>query len=153
MQKVIFLDCDGVMIPSSFLLVEPTACRDRKFPQTTIAVLNEMLKRTDALIVLNSSQSAPVEGKLDLDEALIFHGIPPRSFHASVRTRTPVLARDQAIEHWQVQNGKVDWIALDDSNFTDDPRLILVDPQAGLHIGHLDQVLDHWHQPPCLLSF
>ncbi len=44
-----------------------------------------------------------------------------------------------------------DWVALDDDNFTDSENLILIDPDCGLHVGHLNRASERLGGKPFLV--
>jgi hypothetical protein len=48
----------------------------------------------------------------------------------------------RSIKKWLLENGGPDWIAFDDESFTDDPRLILVDRDAGITLINMWQALE-----------
>lgn len=147
-NMVIFLDIDGPMIPTSMFLVDPHASIKRSMPPTTVAVLTELCVRTKAKIVFNTthSRSIPSHGTMDEDiaGALVRHGFDAKHLHASDRhTRYPDISRDQAVREWLARHPEVTkWVALDDAKFTDDPRLILVDPDSGLTLRHLELAIE-----------
>lgn len=151
--KVVFLDIDGPMIPSTMFLIDRMCSFDRKFPATTIAALNELCARTGVKIVFNTTHNNPSSGVLDIDKAIVAHGLGECHLHPSDRhTLYPRLARDVAVKEWLARHPEVtDWIALDDARFTDDERLIWVDPDAGLHVGHINHAIQMMGGKPCLI--
>ena len=65
--------------------------------------------------------------------------------HPDMKTKYPSIPRDQAVLEWLHRHPEAtDWIAFDDARFTDKDNLIWVDPDAGLHLGHLNRALDRW---------
>jgi hypothetical protein len=115
------------------------------FPPTTVAVLNRICKQTGAKIVFNSTHNRSWNDVPDIDVALVNHGLDPEYIRKTdFKTKYPDLPRDLAVKEWlnRHQHEVEDWVALDDVKFTDSENLIWVDPDAGLHIGHLNQVVD-----------
>lgn len=147
-EIVIFLDIDGPMIPTSMFLVDPHASIKRSMPVTTVAVLRELCARTGAKIVFNTThnRSIPTHGTDDEDitGALVRHGFDAVHLHPSDRhTRYPDAPRAQAVKEWLARHPEVTkWVALDDAKFTEDPRLILVDPDSGLTLRHLELAME-----------
>lgn len=51
--------------------------------------------------------------------------------------------RGLAVKEWLARHPEVtDWVALDDVQFTDYKRLIWLDPNAGLHLAHLNEAIE-----------
>lgn len=143
-DKVIFLDIDGPMIPASYFLVDNMASWNRRFPSTTVAVINRLCERTGAKVVFNTTHNLPFEGVDDIDVALEKQGLDRDYIHATdLQTKYPGLERDLAVKEWLDRHPEVTrWVALDDIQFTDDERLIWVDPDAGLHLWHLNTAIE-----------
>lgn len=142
-NKVIFLDIDGPMIPASYFLVDSMASWNRRFPTTTVAVIKWLCERTGAKVVFNTTHNLPYDGVDDIDVALEKQGLDRDHIHATdLATKYPGIERDLAVKEWLHRHPEVtDWIALDDVKFTDDARLIWVDPDAGVHLGHLNEAI------------
>jgi len=150
LTKVIFLDIDGPMIPGTWLLVDNLASWKREFPPHTVAVVREMCKRTGALVVFNTTHNRPfakaygVDDIDDIDVALVKQGLPEEYLHPTDHaTQYPDIERGLAVTEWLHRHTEVtDWVALDDVKFTDDKRLLLVDPMVGLTVDHLNDAID-----------
>lgn len=69
-NKVIFLDIDGPTIPASYFLVDNMASWNRRFPDTTVAVIKRLCERTGAKVVFNTTHNRPFKGVDDIDVAL-----------------------------------------------------------------------------------
>lgn len=149
--KIIFLDIDGPMIPATMFLVDRMASYNRTFPCTTIAVMNRLCEDTGAKIVFNTTHNRPFDGVADIEVAIVSAGLNAAHLHPSdLKTAYPDLRRASAVKAWLMRHPEVtDWIALDDANFTDEPNLIWIDPDAGLHTGHLNQALVKLGGKPC----
>lgn len=143
MNKVVFLDIDGPMIPATMILVDRMASPHRKFPATTVAVINTLCERTGAKIVFNTTHNNSWEGVEDIEVALVNQGLKEIHIHPTDnKTKYPQLERGKSVEDWLSRHPEVtDWIAIDDSRFTDDERLIWIDPDAGVHLGHLNEAI------------
>lgn len=138
--KVVFLDIDGPMIPATMFLVDRMASYHRRFPPTTVAVINRLCEETGAKIVFNTTHNRPFDGVPDIGAALVEQGLDAEHIHSDGHTRYPDIPRDLAVKEWLKRHPEaLDWIALDDTKFTDAENLIWVDPEAGLHLGHLNQ--------------
>ena len=152
-SRVVILDIDGVVIPATQMLVDPMSAFDRRFPTTTIAALNALCSRSGARIVLNTTHNDDWPDVPDIETALIAHGLDAGHLHPThPRTSYPALERAEAAEQWLAAHPEVErWVALDDARFTDDERLILVDPDAGLHVGHVNAALVLFGEKPILI--
>lgn len=151
--KVIFLDIDGPMIPASYFLVDNMASWKRRFPETTVAVIRELCIRTGAKVVFNTTHNMPFKDTDDIDVALEKQGLDREHIHETdLATKYPDLARDLAVKDWLHRHPEVtEWIALDDVKFTDDDRLIWVDPDAGVHLGHLNAAIERLGGKPVIV--
>lgn len=151
--KVVFLDIDGPMIPATMYLVDKMASFNRVFPSTTVAVVNELCERTGAKVVFNTTHNRPFEHVPNIDVALINHGLAEGHLHPSDRhTAYPDLPRDVAVKEWLTRHPEVTaWVALDDVRCADDEHMVLVDPDAGLHLGHLNDAIGRLGGKPVLV--
>lgn len=141
--KVIFLDIDGPMIPATVFLYDKMASWGRRFPPTTIAVVKTLCERTGAKIVFNTTHNQPIPGIDDIHMAISKAGVDGEHFHEDRHTLYPQIDRALAVKEWLSRHPEVtNWVALDDVHFTDDERLIFVDSDAGLHLGHLNLAID-----------
>lgn len=142
--KVVFLDIDGPMIPASYFLVDNMASWNRKFPTTTVAVIQRLCERTGAKVVFNTTHNMPFKGIDDIDVALEKQGLDREHIHPTdLATKYPDIERGLAVKEWLARHPEVtNWVALDDVKFTDDERLIWVDPDAGVHLGHLNEAIE-----------
>lgn len=143
-NKIIFLDIDGPMIPASYFLVDSMASWKRRFPDTTVAVIKRLCEQTGAKVVFNTTHNRPFDGVDDIDVALEKQGLDREHIHETdLATKYPDIERGLAVKEWLSRHPEVtDWVALDDVRFTDDPRLIFVDSDAGLHLGHLNAAVE-----------
>lgn len=145
MNRVVFLDIDGPIIPFSMLLVNRMASHQRIIPEITVAVIREICDRSGAKVVFNTTHNTPISGVPDIDDAMVTAGLPRDAIHKDKMTSYPMISRGLAVKDWLHRHPEVDeWIAFDDARFTDDENLIWVDPDAGLHLGHLNLALDRW---------
>lgn len=152
-EKVIFLDIDGPMIPATMFLVDRMASFNRVFPVTTVAVVNELCERTGAKIVFNTTHNRPFPDVPNIDAALVRHGLCESHLHPTDRhTNYPDIARDLAVKEWLARHPEVrEWVALDDVRCADDDHMILVDGDAGLHVGHLNDAIHRLGGKPVLI--
>jgi hypothetical protein len=151
-KRVVFLDIDGPMIPFSMMLVDRLAARNRVIPQIPVAVVKRLCERADAKVVFNTTHNTPIDGIPDIDLALVAAGLPRELIHTDKMTNYPRIHREQAVLWWLHEHKEVeDWIAFDDTLFTERENLIWVDPDAGLHLKHLNIALDRWGVPQFLV--
>lgn len=142
MNKVVFLDIDGPMIPSGMFLLNRNASYGRHFGEVPLAVIRRLCAETGAKIVCNTTHSRTIDGEPTIKDALIAKGIPADHFHPDSFTEYPDKRRKQAVDDWLARHPEVThWVALDDQKFTDDERLVHIDPDAGLHVGYLNQAI------------
>jgi hypothetical protein len=151
MQKLIFLDIDGPMIPSGMSLIHPHASWKRMLSPICVAVLKEMLKKSDAYLVTNSTHNVDLNGEPSIRDVLISYGIPDEAFHRNWKTDYPDVSRDVAVKKWLAENGEYDWIALDDARFMEDTRVVYVDFDTGLTPAHYNEVAEMWGLPEIII--
>lgn len=145
MKRIVFLDIDGPIIPYSMFLVDRMCSWQRIIPAVTVAVVREVCKRGDAQVVFNTTHNTAIDGVDDIEIACIKAGLPEDAVHPDMKTKYPQIARDLAVLEWLSRHPEVeDWIAFDDVRFTDKDNLIWIDPDAGLHLGHLNTALGRW---------
>jgi hypothetical protein len=151
--RVVFVDVDGVVIPSTFVLVDRDACWERRFPAHTIAVLNELCSRSGARIVTNTTHNQPRTDVPDIADALVAAGLDPAHLHPTDSlTLYPDMGRDDAVREWLGRHPEItDWVAYDDAAFTQDDQLIWVDPDSGLTTCHLNQALERFGCRPIMI--
>jgi hypothetical protein len=151
--RVVILDIDGPMIPTTHVLVEDMAFWDRRFPAGTIAVMNTLCAESGARIVLNTTHNTPRSDAPDIEKALVAQGLDPAHLHPSdPKTRYPDLRRAEAATDWLARHPEVtEWVAFDDAAFTQEPNLIWVDPDSGITLNHLNQALDRFGCKPIIV--
>jgi hypothetical protein len=152
-SKVIFLDIDGPMIPATMFLIDRMCSLNRIFPATTVAVINSLCERTGAKVVFNTTHNQPFPDTPDIGDALVSHGLSAGHLHPTdANTLYPNIPRDVAIKEWLARHDEVDdWCAIDDCLCADDEHMVLVDPDAGVHVGHLNAACRILGGPPCLI--
>lgn len=151
--RVVILDIDGPMIPTTHVLVEDMAFWDRRFPAGTIAVMNTLCAESGARIVLNTTHNTPRSDAPDIEKALVAQGLNPAHLHPTdPKTRYPDLRRAEAAADWLARHPEVtDWVAFDDAAFTQEPNLIWVDPDSGVTLDHLNQALERFGCNPIIV--
>lgn len=151
-KRVIFLDIDGPIIPYSMFLLDSMCSFHRVIPPITVAVVREVCKRAEAKVVFNTTHNQPFRDIPDIEDAVCAAGLPREYLHDDMKTRYPGITRSTAVLEWLNRHPEVeDWIAFDDVNFTDKDNLIWVDPDAGLHLTHLNIALERWKCPQFLV--
>jgi hypothetical protein len=143
-ERVLFLDIDGPMIPTTMMLGNPMASFERKFPATTIGAVNYLCKKSGAKIVLNTTHNISHDDVPDIEIALAEHGLNPDHFHEDIKTSYPVNGRGGAVAAWLSTHPGVDWLAFDDARFIENDRLIWIDPDQGITTAHVNQALQQW---------
>lgn len=124
-DKIIFLDIDGPMIPSTQYLFDTHASYDQSFNDTCVRVLKLILEKSEAKLVINSTHNNMWEKETDrqgkeiwpgLLNVLIQHELDP-FLHDDPRTVYPGIDRLSAIKMWLDKNKTEHmlWVALDDA--------------------------------------
>lgn len=144
-NRIVFLDIDGPIIPFSAFLLDKMCSWHRIIPAIPVAVVAEVCKRSGAKVVFNTTHNTPMKDIDDIEIAIVKAGLPVEMIHPDIKTKYPSLPRDVAVIEWLHRHLEVDdWIAFDDARFTKANNLIWVDPDAGLHLGHLNEALNRW---------
>lgn len=145
MTNLIFLDVDGVVIPSSMLLYDRNAYSNRTMSNTSIGVLNWLCTKADAKIVTNSTHNSQTIFGKTLKDSFIENGILETNFHQDWKTTFSIScdSKYNAIQYWLNKNHMENerWIAFDDMQFTKSHNLILIDPDDGLLLHHAKKAL------------
>lgn len=151
--RVVLLDIDGTMIPTTHVLVDGMAFWDRRFPAGTIAAMNALCSRSGARIVLNTTHNTPSPDAPDIEKALVAQGLNAAHLHPTdLKTRHPDIERKAAADDWLARHPEVlDWVAFDDEAFTEAPNLIRVDPDSGITLNHLNQALERFGCRPIVV--
>lgn len=149
LQKIVFLDIDGPMIPS-YVYLKNLNCsmsdERREFCIYCVLAINRLCEQTDAKIVFNTyhNRHYPTQVGTIRDDA-IANGVLERHIHEEWKTEYPnTHNRYDAICNWIRKNGEADWIAIDDADFTDraGARQILIDPHQGFNIPAFNVAAD-----------
>lgn len=156
LPRLIFLDVDGPLISTSCYTLNINASIGRKmFNTNALGWVIALAKKTDARIVMNTSHNYHLTARGNVKEDLIHWGIEEKIFHPDWRTKYGadydrdedaqiVNSRIGAINDWMKRNGEHDWLCFDDANFTEDPRLIVVNFDDGITYSHYRKALKVW---------
>lgn len=156
-MDVVFLDIDGVLIPSSvFILEGADASIHLKFSDTCVACLKHLCKETGAVIVTNSTHNSRFKERLlpALDDAgltgfVIGHTDYPHCGYSGAGEENP---RDFAVKKWLSEHPEVrKWVAFDDDWFTEDERLIRCDSNCGIGVREMNVALKAFDSKPVLI--
>jgi hypothetical protein len=151
MNKVIFLDIDGPVIPIN--VPSKTSFFRTHFNQESIKWINKLCEKTGAKIVTNSMHNYIDFFDGDLKSDLVSFGITKEYFHENWRTVFPYIDYSQinssvrgigrlyAIYDWLSKNDADNWVCFDDRNFTNLPNLILINDGMGVKKEHYDAAL------------
>jgi hypothetical protein len=152
MNKIIFLDIDGPVIPTTVSIYN--SMFRLKHNSNAIIYLNKLCKKTGAKIVTNTMHNINdyVDGNIKDD--LIKWGIKEEYFHESWKTIFPLInykeinskirgiGRLHAIDLWLVEQKDIDnWVCFDDRYFTTLPNLIHIEDGLGIKKEHYDYAL------------
>jgi len=152
-KRIVLLDIDGVVIPATQMLVDPMSACDRILPATTIAALNRLCALSGAKIVFNTTHNDSWPDVPDIEVAMVTQGLDPSHLHPTdLRTSYPSRPRAEAVAEWLERHPEIEqWVAFDDARFTEDDRLVLIDPDGGLHLGHVNAALAIFGLKPILI--
>lgn len=153
-NRVVFLDIDGPIIPYSMFLIDRNCSFGRNIPPIPVAVVNEVCRRAGAKVVFNTTHNTALDGVDDIEVAMVKAGLLQEYIHPDMKTKYPSISRDMAVIEWlnrHPETSDKEWIAFDDVRFTKNPNLILVDPDGGLHLGHLNAACNRWNCPQFLV--
>lgn len=147
-MRVLFVDVDGPLIPSGMYLVHPTPSYERVFSPIAVAVLKKMIESSKAKIVMNTTHN--LDGQ-KLKDDLLKVGFKEEDFGLPWKTDYPVShGRTGSIEEWLKNQSEknIEWVALDDEDFTSSDKLILIDFDEGLHLRHYNKLSKLWNFKP-----
>lgn len=159
MDKILFLDVDGPIIPSTMYFTHVDPSYNRDYSPQCIAIINRICKESGCKVVMNTTHNTEPR---ELRTSMIAQDFRKEYFHETPHTRFPFTSPDnpynvwpntddhprmEAIKYWIKANGEVDWIALDDVEFTDNERLVLVNYDIGLTLKEYNQVGEIWGLP------
>lgn len=152
MNKVIFLDIDGPIIPIDVPMhdsVYRTTCN-----KDAIEYLNLLCDETGAKVVTNSMHNYEDWIGTDLKDDLVNWGLDENFIHDSWRTIFPMIdyskvnskvrgiGRLVAIDHWINYHGDTSWVCFDDRKFSEMANLIHIEDGRGIKEHHFDSALD-----------
>lgn len=157
MDRVIFLDMDGPMIPAGMFFINSMASFNRLCSPIAVAIINRLCRESDAKLVMNTYHNT---AGLALKTDLIREGINEEYFHEHWHTIFPhgirsvdekITDRMAGIQQWMIDHGEVDWLCFDDADFTNDERLIRVDFDYGIGAKEFDKACRFWNLRPFLI--
>lgn len=152
MNKVIFLDIDGPVIPIDVPMYESiyrTTCNPE-----SIEYLNLLCDETGAKIVTNSMHNYEDWFDSELRDDLVAWGLDEKFIHDSWRTifpridykkvNSPVrgIGRLVAIHDWINRHGESSWVCFDDRKFSEIANLVHIEDGRGIKAHHFNSALD-----------
>lgn len=160
MNKIIFLDVDGPLIPGRmYRTSRGTHRKDENcvvtgyhFDPVAVSMLHKICGETGAKIVWNTAHNA--RGLSDLWSDADANGLPRDLFHEDAQTAYPggydkipgsallgSISRILAITRWLNEHPHTEaWVAIDDE-LIDTPRLIHIDFEMGMTVETYDLAL------------
>lgn len=154
MQRIIFLDIDGPMIPGSMFLKNPRCSFERDFSPVCMTVIDRLCAHTGAKIVFNTTHNTAAD---ELVTAWAAQG-DRTLLHKRCHTAYPAQSRFHAIHGWlavELANTGVrpQWVALDDEHIgKEKDGYILVDFDSGLTLAHYNKAMRHFGKKPLIIS-
>ena len=137
-MKIIFLDIDGPMIPTTMLMIHgASASQKRKFSPISVGLINSLCSLDDKIkIVFNSAHND--DGVMLYNDS-IREGIRSEYIHQNFITTYPSTNYNRigAIEHWLRKHGMeaTNWCCFDDYDLNQTNH-ILVEFDLGIQISH-----------------
>lgn len=159
MDRIIFLDIDGPMIPYVSFLFDKHASLDQVLDDRCVKVLHLILKKSRAKIVFNSYHNNYfTEGLASSKSPGLLRRFQVAGFgdhiHPTQKTLFPYgadgrskLSRLDAIRIWLGQNGNHNWVVLDDEHIEHE-RAYRVNPEYGIGMSAYQHCAEWlWHNP------
>lgn len=135
-------------------LVDRNCSWDRKIPAIPVACVNMVCQRGGAKVVFNTTHNIPLPNVPDIEVAMLNAGLEEKFLHADMKTKYPGngVTRELGVLEWLQRHPETDdWIAFDDVEFTKADNLIWIDPDSGIHLGHVNKALSRWNAPQFLV--
>lgn len=161
MQKIIFLDIDGPVIPGRVYSRNVYPELRMIFAKDSIQLVNQLCESTGARVVTNSMHNhLDIKGR-SLRQDLITWGMGASNFHEDWRTSFPNVnykenpspvrgwGRWLGILDWQKRNGEANWVCFDDRIFTKDPRLVRIEFYEGINNQSVGRALSLFEREAC----
>jgi hypothetical protein len=151
-NKVIFLDIDGPVIPID-VPVHASVFRTT-YNRESIEYLNLLCDLTGAQVVTNSMHNYEDWYDGDLRDDLVKWGLEEKFIHDTWRTIFPMIdykkvnspvrgiGRLVAIENWINRHGDSSWVCFDDRKFADVANLIHIEDGLGIKAHHFNSAID-----------
>lgn len=145
-MKILFVDVDGPLIPASQFLLDRFASMERRIPPLTVAMLNKICQETGALVVMNTTHNRNFSDVQDITMAMVEAGFNSDYFHpTSWKTKYPRVDREKAVNDWLLKHDEVDdYVCIDDVQCADDDHMLLVDPDIGLTVAGMNQIIERF---------
>lgn len=161
MNKYIFLDIDGPVIPEGCYYINRNASFDRTFSNVCIGFVKKLLELSDAKLVTNSMHNYHTRAGThlgNLRDDLVTAGIPQEAFHDVWRTQfghptfsthnwrtDEVHPRLRAINKWLDQWGgeNPQWLGFDDEDYRS-PNQLLVNFNDGITHAQFAEACDRF---------
>ncbi len=152
MNKIIFLDIDGPVIPVDVDMYD--SVYRTMHDKASIAFLTALCEETGAKIVTNTFHNEIFYQDGDLKDDLIKWGLKAEYFHEDWQTIFPNVnykeinspvrgaGRLHAIAQWLSSHAVDNWVCFDDRLFTDMPNLIHIRGGLGIRKEHYNKALE-----------
>ena len=152
-MKILFVDVDGPLIPASQFLIDKFASIERRIPPLTVAILNKICQETGALVVMNTTHNRTYSDIWDIAVAMKDAGFDPSFFHPTSRkTAYPETSRSDAVSSWLAKHSEVDdYVCIDDVKCASDDHMLLIDPDIGLTIAGMNEVIERFGGKPFIV--
>lgn len=169
MQRILFLDIDGVFIPGRvYMMAGQTKPIVTTFCPSVVGMVNDICKQTGAKLVIHSSWlrsslqflSASFEGDTpSTHEWMIRQGLKAEYFHEDHSAKWKYSGtRWNAITDWLLDHPDVEYWVLDDEplEYSNDvlymSRTIHTDFNEGLTYAEYSRILEEWSAPSSYLD-
>lgn len=155
MQKIIFLDIDGPMIPLSSYIFTRNPSFDQILDDRCVDVLHAVIAASGAKIVFNTTHNRmldPTDTWPGLRGVFHYRGFTPEYFAAVDHTLYPDVDRLTAIKKWQAENGEANWVAFDDAPI-DDERAYPTLFEYGIGMGEYNHAAEYFGFKPKMVLY
>lgn len=143
-MKILFVDVDGPLIPASQFLLDKMCSFQRRIPELQIALLNAICERTGAKVVMNTTHNMIFPHIPNIRDAMVSSGFCIDYFHKmEPSTQYPNGSRSNAVRSWLSEFGSdvSDYICIDDAVCADDDHMELINPDIGLQLPEVNNII------------
>lgn len=150
-MKILFVDVDGPLIPSTEFLLDKLCSFQRRLPKLQIALLNAICDRTGAKVVMNTTHNMMYPDIPNIRDAMVASGFNSDYFHTDrPSTQYPNGSRSNAVISWLSGFGSdvTDYVCIDDVMCAVPDHMELIDPDLGLQLSNVNRIIERFGGKP-----